>query len=148
MFRLVINPKMKNSAVTVINGITNPGEVRAADCLVCVAIEGLLRFLFKVLSQVRGFFLRSGQDPTRSGRSCPQFISDSIGESGHFTAHNTIRQTMAVGSGVPNSFAGHKPRGYRPNPKFGYPQHKVRSIRAQRNFEPRKADPSTSRPGR
>src|ERR1035437_6929557 len=63
MFRLVINPKMKNSAVTVINGITNPGEVRAADCLVCVAIEGLLRFLFNVLSPVRIFFLRSGQRP-------------------------------------------------------------------------------------
>jgi hypothetical protein len=30
MFRLVINPKMKNSAVTVMNGTRYPGDVRAA----------------------------------------------------------------------------------------------------------------------
>jgi hypothetical protein len=34
----VINPKMKNSAVTVINGIRYPGDVRAADFLFCAAI--------------------------------------------------------------------------------------------------------------
>jgi len=28
----VINPKMKNSAVTVMNGARYPGEVRAVDC--------------------------------------------------------------------------------------------------------------------
>jgi hypothetical protein len=32
MFRVVMNPKMKNSAVTMMNGTRYPGDVRAADC--------------------------------------------------------------------------------------------------------------------
>jgi len=32
MFRVVINPKMKNSAVTMMNGTRYPGDVRAAGC--------------------------------------------------------------------------------------------------------------------
>jgi hypothetical protein len=40
MFRVVMNPKMKNSAVTVINGMRYPGEVRGADDLDCAAING------------------------------------------------------------------------------------------------------------
>ncbi len=32
MFRVVINPKMKNSAVTMMKGTKYPGDVRAADC--------------------------------------------------------------------------------------------------------------------
>jgi hypothetical protein len=39
MFRLVMNPKMKNSAVTVMNGTRYPGDVRAADFLVSAAIK-------------------------------------------------------------------------------------------------------------
>ena len=39
MFRLVINPKMKNSAVTVINGTRYPGDVNAVDCFDCAVIE-------------------------------------------------------------------------------------------------------------
>src|SRR5580704_8914212 len=42
MFRLVMKPKMKNSAVTVINGTRYPGDVSADDCLVCVAISCLI----------------------------------------------------------------------------------------------------------
>src|ERR1035437_2382044 len=40
MFRLVMNPKMKNSAVTVINGTRYPGDVKAAVCLEGAAIRG------------------------------------------------------------------------------------------------------------
>src|ERR1035437_164017 len=40
MFRLVMNPKMKNSAVTVINGTRYPGDVKAAVCLAGAAIRG------------------------------------------------------------------------------------------------------------
>src|ERR1700749_3143369 len=41
MFRLVMKPKMKNSAVTVMNGRRYPGDVSADDCFVCVAIVSL-----------------------------------------------------------------------------------------------------------
>ncbi len=51
MFRLVMNPKMKNSAVTVMNGTRYPGEVSADDCFVSVAMS-VPRFL-KKLSPVR-----------------------------------------------------------------------------------------------
>jgi hypothetical protein len=40
MFRVVMNPKMKNSAVTVINGTRYPGDVKAAVCLEGAAIRG------------------------------------------------------------------------------------------------------------
>jgi hypothetical protein len=40
-----MNPKMKNSAVTVMNGMRYPGDVSAADCLDSAAIEGFPRFL-------------------------------------------------------------------------------------------------------
>src|ERR1700677_4319335 len=39
MFRLVMNPKMKKSAVTVMNGTRYPGDARADDSFGCAAIE-------------------------------------------------------------------------------------------------------------
>jgi small nuclear ribonucleoprotein (snRNP)-like protein len=44
MFRLVINPKMKKSAVTITNGTKYPGDVNAVDCFVSAAIEDLSPF--------------------------------------------------------------------------------------------------------
>src|SRR5580658_5440086 len=56
MFRLVMNPKMKNSAVTVINGTRYPGDVSADDCFVCVAILRLIPASSKELGPVRPRF--------------------------------------------------------------------------------------------
>jgi small nuclear ribonucleoprotein (snRNP)-like protein len=51
MFRLVMNPKMKKSAVTITNGRKYPGDVNAVDCFVSVAIENSSPFPEKSLAQ-------------------------------------------------------------------------------------------------
>src|ERR1035438_8769080 len=55
IFRLVMNPKMKNSAVTVINGTRYPGDVSAADCFLSVAIEGCSPLSQESFALVRAF---------------------------------------------------------------------------------------------
>ena len=45
MFSVVMKPKMKNSAVTVMNGTRYPGDVRAVDGLDCVVTKSVPRFL-------------------------------------------------------------------------------------------------------
>src|ERR1019366_6480647 len=97
MFRLVMNPKMKNSAVTVTNGIKYPGDGRAADCFPCVAIDG-----FSPLPRKKCFRLRrpvrTPQDDSRTrpvGCIQPVPVRPGIWL---FAAHYTIRKTPGWGS--------------------------------------------------
>ena len=102
MFRLVMNPKMKNSAVTVINGTRYPGDVSAADWFgLCCHRWFAPRFL-KKFRPVRALSLTAHMHSgPRLGSPTSWFTPGCTSQSGFpaiFAAHNTIRKTPIRGS--------------------------------------------------
>jgi hypothetical protein len=102
MFRLVMNPKMKNSAVTVINGKRYPGDVRAADCFCCVAIEGFSPLPQKILARFGRFPASWPKDRSQDDRRYTLVGLPWPRNPGFFAAHNTIRKTPRWGSDCQN----------------------------------------------
>jgi hypothetical protein len=101
MFRLVMNPKMKNRAVTMMNGTKYPGEVRAAGFVELVAIRFISRFL-EEFAQF-GLLMRTGQGTYPGQRRWlpPLGLNPNLftvaPESRHFAGHNTIRKAPRWG---------------------------------------------------